>query len=80
MKLKKNPAIIQTSVGARFLWICFGEKYLWLCAECSKPVWWKPRFEKYSFGRRFGWLLFAFGFGLVNERQMNVLVIGAENY
>lgn len=53
-------------------------KHRWICLECSKPIWWIPHFEHYIYGVRIGWLLFAFGTGLVTNNTMSVVKANLE--
>lgn len=64
---------IKASNGMNFMWMKWFKKYRWAYWECSKPVWLKPHFEKYIFGWRMGWLLFAIGTGVVNKEQMEIV-------
>jgi hypothetical protein len=52
----------------------WGKKFRWISFECSKPVWWKPQKQKYSYGTRIGWLLFSIGTGVVTKEQMDTMV------
>lgn len=66
---------IKTKIGTRVAWMRWGEKHRWISLDASFPVWWKPRLEKYSFGRRVGWLIFAIGTGVVTKEIMDNMVL-----
>lgn len=48
-------------------------QHRWINIDCSTPIWWCPRFEKTIYGKRFGWLFFAIGTGLVTEEIMSTV-------
>ncbi|SNX54202.1 hypothetical protein [Thermoanaerobacterium sp. RBIITD] len=49
-------------------------RYIWFTFESSLPIWWVPRLERYSYGIRVGFLIFAVGFGIVNESVIDFLI------
>lgn len=63
--------IIQTDAGVPFLWMKWGKKFRWISLECDTPVWWKPVREKYIYGQRVGWLVFAIWTGVVTKEMMD---------
>ena len=44
------------------------------CIGNANPIWWKPRIEKYTFGKRIGWLYFAVGTGVVTQQMMQIII------
>jgi hypothetical protein len=71
---KMKVKYIKTSQNVHIYWQQIDENlYRWRSFECNLPVWWKPKFEKFSAGIRFGWLVFAFGIGVVTKEQMDAL-------
>lgn len=60
--------------GMHFIWGKWFGKYRWIYWECQPPIWWRPRFEKYKYGKRIRWLTFAVGIGIVTEQMMELIL------